>query len=44
MDENTQTGSSSLVPQQLSGLAEKVERVARTIPDPPLAELCRAIP
>lgn len=37
-------GKLALAPQRLTGLAERVEQVARTIPDPPLAVVSRAIP
>lgn len=33
-----------LTPLALAGLAERIEQVARTIPDPPLAVTCTAIP
>jgi hypothetical protein len=44
IDEDKQTHSVQLSPQPLAGLAERIEQVARMIPDPPLAVLCRSIP
>ena len=43
IEENKQARSLRLTPQPLPGLAERVEAVARTIPDPPLAVLCRPV-
>lgn len=37
-------GSLGLSPVQLDGLAERIEQVARMIPDPPLPVTCHAIP
>lgn len=37
-------GSVSLAPQPLSGLPERIEQVAATIPDPPLAVISNVIP
>lgn len=42
--EDKQTQTFELSPQPLAGLAERIEQVARTVPDPPLAVLCRSIP
>lgn len=36
--------SATLRPVPLEGLPERIEQVARTIPDPPLAVSCKAIP
>jgi hypothetical protein len=44
IEENKQDRSLRLTPQPLPGLAERIEAVARMIPDPPLAVLCRPIP
>jgi hypothetical protein len=44
IEENKQARSLRLTPQPLPGLAERVEAVARMIPDPPLAVLCRPVP
>jgi hypothetical protein len=44
IEENKQNHSLRLAPQLLSGLAERVESVARMIPDPPLAVLCTSVP
>lgn len=41
--ENKDTGSMSLAPVELAGLAERIEQVARSIPDPPLPVSCRAL-
>lgn len=43
IEEDKQHHTMRLSPQPLSGLAERVEQVARMIPDPPLAVLCRSI-
>lgn len=42
--EDTATGAVTLAPQPLSGLRERVESIARTIPDPPLSIVTRAVP
>lgn len=39
-----EAGSLGLSPVELGGLAERIEQVARMIPDPPLPVTCRAIP
>jgi len=44
LEENKQASALLLVLQPLPGLAERIEMVARTIPDPPLAVLCWPIP
>jgi hypothetical protein len=44
IEEDKQARSLRLTPQPLLGLAERIEAVARLIPDPPLAVLCRPIP
>jgi hypothetical protein len=44
LDEDKATGNFNLAPQPLSGLSERVEQVARTVPDPPLAVLTSTIP
>jgi hypothetical protein len=41
--ENSAPASVSLVPQRLSGLAERIELIARTVPDPPLPVLSSPI-
>jgi hypothetical protein len=41
--EDVKANSLSLVPQPLAGLAERIEMVARTVADPPLAVLCSPI-
>lgn len=42
--EDKQKQTFELSPQPLAGLAERIEQIARTIPDPPLPVLCRSIP
>ena len=42
--QDTTTGALSLAPQPLSGLRERIESIARTIPDPPLSIVTRAVP
>lgn len=44
VQEEKSSGELSLVPQPLGGLRERVESVARTIPDPPLSIIARVIP
>jgi hypothetical protein len=44
LEEDKATGAFALVPQPLSGLPERVEQIARTIPDAPIAILTRTIP
>jgi hypothetical protein len=41
--EDAEAGSFTLMPQPMSGLAERIELVARTVPDPPLAVLSSLI-
>lgn len=43
ISENLKTGALSLAPQPLAGLAERIEQVARSIPDPELSVLCSSI-
>ncbi|WP_432030045.1 AlbA family DNA-binding domain-containing protein [Streptomyces sp. 1222.5] len=43
VQENKESRTFELAPQPLNGLAEKVESVARTIPDPPLTVLTQEI-
>lgn len=43
IEEDKQHNTMRLSPLPLSGLAERIEQVARMIPDPPLAVLCRSI-
>jgi hypothetical protein len=43
IEEDKRHNTMRLSPQPLSGLAERIEQVARMIPDPPLAVLCRSI-
>ncbi|MFJ6384740.1 helix-turn-helix domain-containing protein [Kitasatospora sp. NPDC092039] len=43
VQENKETRTFELAPQPLNGLPEKIEQVARTIPDPPLTVLTEEI-
>ncbi|MBM9624796.1 helix-turn-helix domain-containing protein [Streptomyces zhihengii] len=43
VQENKESRTFELAPQSLNGLAEKIEQVARTIPDPPLTILTEEI-
>lgn len=43
IEEDKQNNAVQLSPQPLSGLAERIELIARTIPDPPLAVMSRPI-
>ncbi|MBP5934249.1 ATP-binding protein [Streptomyces sp. LBUM 1479] len=43
VQENKESRTFELAPQPLSGLSEKVEQVARTIPDPPLTVITEEI-
>jgi hypothetical protein len=42
--EDQETGIFSRAPQELAGLAERIDQVARSIPDPPIAVQSREIP
>jgi hypothetical protein len=44
IQEDKSAGVLSLAPQPLQGLRERVESIARTIPDPPLSIITRAVP
>ncbi|MEK8141680.1 ATP-binding protein [Streptomyces sp. M10(2022)] len=43
VQENKESRTFELAPQPLNGLAEKIEQVARTVPDPPLTILTQEI-
>lgn len=42
--EDKESGEMRPVPVELAGLAERVEQVARSIPDPPVPVACRVVP